>query len=202
MIINSHTQGEYLDDPKFFPILEAAEALGTPIYLHPNTAPKNFIQPMLDAGLDGAIWGFAVETGTHLLRLITKGVFDLLPEPEAGRRPPGRGAAVLDVPPRLHARRHRPLRPLRGDEARSSLSRAEYLRRNIWVTTSGMAWAPAIMFCREVLGPDRVMYAMDYPYEYQVNEVRWQDDLPLTTTEKKQFYQTNAEQVFGLPKGD
>jgi 5-carboxyvanillate decarboxylase len=54
------------------------------------------------------------------------------------------------------------------------------------------------MFCREVLGPDRVMYAMDYPYEYSVNEVRWQDDLPLTVAEKKQFYQTNAEDVFGL----
>ena len=79
VIINSHTQGEYLDDPKFWPILESAQAQDTPIYLHPNTAPKNFIQPMLDAGLDGAIWGFAVETGTHLLRLITKGVFDRFP---------------------------------------------------------------------------------------------------------------------------
>ena len=79
VIINSHTKGEYLDDPTFVPLLEAAEALDTPIYRHPNTAPKNFIQPMLDAGLDGAIWGFAVETGTHLLRLITKGVFDRFP---------------------------------------------------------------------------------------------------------------------------
>jgi 2,3-dihydroxybenzoate decarboxylase len=81
------------------------------------------------------------------------------------------------------------------------LKPSEYLRRNIWITTSGMAWAPAIMFCREVLGADRVMYAMDYPYEYQVDEVRWQDDLPLTVAEKKQFYQTIAEDVFGLPKG-
>jgi predicted TIM-barrel fold metal-dependent hydrolase len=55
------------------------------------------------------------------------------------------------------------------------------------------------VFCREVLGPDRVMYAMDYPYEYSIDEVRWQDDLPLTVAEKKQFYQTNAEAVFGLP---
>lgn len=37
VIINSHTQGEYLDDPKFWPIFEAAQALDTPIYLHPNT---------------------------------------------------------------------------------------------------------------------------------------------------------------------
>lgn len=77
---------------------------------------------------------------------------------------------------------------------------SEYMRRNVWITTSGMSWAPAIMFCREVLGADRVMYAMDYPYEYQVDEVRWQDDLPLTVAEKKQFFQTNAETVFSLSR--
>jgi predicted TIM-barrel fold metal-dependent hydrolase len=35
-IINSHTNGEYLDDPKFWPIFEAAEALDAPIYIHPR----------------------------------------------------------------------------------------------------------------------------------------------------------------------
>lgn len=40
VIINSHTQGEYLDDPKFWPIFEAAQALDTPIYLHPNTPSR------------------------------------------------------------------------------------------------------------------------------------------------------------------
>jgi 5-carboxyvanillate decarboxylase len=200
VIINSHTQGEYLDDPKFFPILEAAEANDTPIYLHPNTAPKNFIQPMLDAGLDGAIWGFAVETGTHLLRLITKGVFDRFPNLKMVVGHLGEALPFwlyrLDYMhgATVRSRRYEAMKPVQ-------LKPSEYMRRNIWVTTSGMAWAPAIMFCREVLGADRVMYAMDYPYEYQVDEVRWQDDLPLTVAEKKQFYQTIAEDVFGLPKG-
>jgi 2,3-dihydroxybenzoate decarboxylase len=199
VIINSHTQGEYLDDPKFWPIFEAAQALATPIYLHPNTAPKNMIGPMLDAGLDGAIWGFAVETGTHLLRLITKGVFDRFPELKLVVGHLGEALPFwmyrLDYMHGATVRsgRYEAMKPI-------ELKPSEYLRRNVWVTTSGMAWAPAIMFCREVLGPDRVMYAMDYPYEYLVDEVRWQDDLPLTVAEKKQFYQTNAERVFGLPK--
>jgi len=79
VMINSHTQGEYLDDPKFWPIFEAAEALDTPIYLHPNTPPRTMIGPLLEAGLDSAIYGFAVETGIHLLRIITAGVFDRFP---------------------------------------------------------------------------------------------------------------------------
>jgi 2,3-dihydroxybenzoate decarboxylase len=56
VIINSHTKGEYLSDPKFWEIFEAAEANNTPIYLHPNTPPVNMIQPFLECGLDGAIY--------------------------------------------------------------------------------------------------------------------------------------------------
>jgi 5-carboxyvanillate decarboxylase len=198
VIINSHTRGEYLDNPKSWGIFEAAQALDTPIYLHPNTPSRGMIQPMLDAGLDGAIWGFAVETGTHLLRLITSGVFDQFPRLRLVVGHLGEALPFwmyrLDY---MHAATVRAGRY----EAMKPLNRkpSEYLRENVWVTTSGMAWAPAIMFCRQVLGAGHVLYAMDYPYEYQADEVRWQDDLPLTTAEKKQFYQTNAETVFRLP---
>jgi hypothetical protein len=79
VIVNSHTEGEYLDDQNFWPIFEACKALGTPVYLHPNTPPRAMIGPLLEAGLDGAIFGFGVETGFHLLRIITSGVFDRFP---------------------------------------------------------------------------------------------------------------------------
>jgi len=64
-VINSHTRGEYLDDRKFWPIFEAAEALDVPVYIHPNTPPADMIGPLLARGLDGAIYGFAVECGMH-----------------------------------------------------------------------------------------------------------------------------------------
>ena len=85
-------------------------------------------------------------------------------------------------------------------EAMKPLQRrpSDYLRSNVWVTTSGMAWASAIMFCREVLGPDRVMYAMDYPYEYAPEEVTMQDQLPIDAGAKRAFFQGIAEEVFGL----
>jgi 2,3-dihydroxybenzoate decarboxylase len=61
------------------------------------------------------------------------------------------------------------------------------------------------MFCRSVLGADRVMYAMDYPYQYVRDEVLISDRLPLSADEKKQYFQGNAERVFRLrglsPKG-
>jgi 2,3-dihydroxybenzoate decarboxylase len=61
-----------------------------------------------------------------------------------------------------------------------------------------MAWEPAIMFVRSVIGADRVMYAMDYPYQFIPAEVKVTDDLPISAAEKKAFYQGNAESVFSL----
>jgi len=197
VIINSHTHDEYLDDPKFWPILEAAQALDTPVYLHPNTPSRGLIAPMLEAGLDGAIFGFGVETGLHLLRMIVTGVFDRFPRLKLVVGHLGEAlpfwAARLDY---MHAAtvRSRRYAQMRELQARPS----DYLRRNVWVTTSGMAWAPAIMFTREVVGGDRVLYAMDYPYQYAAAEVTAQDELPLGPADKKAFFQTNAERVFRL----
>jgi 5-carboxyvanillate decarboxylase len=42
------------------------------------------------------------------------------------------------------------------------------------------------------------MYAMDYPYQFVVEEVLVTDNLPISDTDKKKLYQTNAETVFAL----
>lgn len=197
VIINAHTHGEYLDDQKFWPIFEAAEALDTPIYLHPSTPPKDMIGPLLAAGLDGAIYGFAVDTGMHVLRIITSGVFDQFPGLRLVVGHLGEALPFwlyrLDY---MHAatvlaQRYEAMKPIKRKPS-------EYLRESVWVTTSGMAWAPAIMFCRDVLGPDRVLYAMDYPYQYVPDEVRAHENLPITPEEKAGLFQGNAERVFRL----
>jgi 2,3-dihydroxybenzoate decarboxylase len=74
----------------------------------------------------------------------------------------------------------------------------EYLRSNVLITTSGMAWAPAILFAQSVLGEDRVMYAMDYPYEYEPDEVRTHDLLEIPLETKRKLMQQNAERWFKL----
>ena len=61
-----------------------------------------------------------------------------------------------------------------------------------------MAWQPAIEFCQKVIGVDRVLYAMDYPYQYVPEEVGFCDAMTISDADKKAFFQTNAERVFGL----
>lgn len=197
VIVNSHTHDEYLDEEKFWPIFEAAEAMGEPIYIHPNTPSRGLIQPMLEAGLDGAVYGFGVETGLHTLRIIVKGVFDRFPNLKIviGHM----GEALPFWMYRLDYMQSAGQRSNRYDFLpKLSQPVSHYLKNNIYITTSGMAWEPAILFSQQVLGDDRVLYAMDYPYQYVADEVRVGDNLPVSPDVKKKFYQTNAETVFRL----
>ena len=197
VILNSHTHGEYFDNPKFWEIFEAAEQLDVPIYLHPNTPSRDMIGPLLESGLDGAIYGFAVETGMHLLRIIISGAFDRFPKLRIVVGHLGEALPFwlfrLDF---MHAAMVRAKRYPSVGKLEKRIS--DYMRENVWITTSGMAWEPAIMFVRSVIGADHVMYAMDYPYQFVPDEVRVTDDLPLNDAEMKAFYQSNAESVFSL----
>lgn len=195
--INSHTQGEYLDNPKFAPILEALVELDWPLYIHPSPPPDEMMGSMVDAGLDGAVFGFGVETGFHLLRLMTAGIFDRYPSLQVivGHM----GEALPYWMYRLNymhqagvrSGRYESIKPLKHDIP-------YYMQNNVYVTSSGMAWAPAIKFAQQVLGEDRVMYAMDYPYQYVPEEVRTHDNLDVSDLTKKKLMQLNAEKVFKL----
>ena len=196
-IVNSHTRGEYLDDPKFWAIFEAAEALNVPVYIHPTTPPKSMIEPFLARGLDGAIFGFAVETGLHLLRIVVAGVFDRFPNLRIVSGHLGEALPYwLSRIDFMHgnmvvANRYPGVKKL---ERKPS----DYIKENMYVTTSGMAWEPGILYCQSVLGVDRVLYAMDYPYQFVPEEVTLTDNLPIRDADKKKLFQTNAERVFAL----
>jgi 5-carboxyvanillate decarboxylase len=196
-IVNSHTRGEYLDDEKFWPIFEAAQALDVPIYIHPTTPSAAMIDPFLERGLDGAIFGFGVEVGLHVLRIILAGVFDRFPNLKMviGHL----GEALPYWLFRIDFMHERMVTANRYPNVRK-LNRkpSECFRENIYITTSGMAWEPPILYAQTVLGMDRVMYAMDYPYQFVPEEVAVTDNLPISDADKKRLYQTNAERVFKL----
>ena len=86
-LINGHTRGRYLDDKFFWPILERADALNVPVYLHPTIPPKAVVEalysgfsPPVTATLSGGGWGWHIETAVHLIRMILGGVFDKFPK--------------------------------------------------------------------------------------------------------------------------
>ena len=192
-VINSHTKGEYLDNPKYWEIFEAAEALDVPIYIHPQTPSPDMVKPFVKRGLDTAIMGFGVEVALHTLAIITCGALDRFPKLKIVIGHGGEGLPYwlyrIDYMQQYNRQAFRPqLKMLPSD----------YMKRNIFITTSGLPWAPAITMAQSVLGMDRVLYAMDYPYQYRVEEVVMTDKFPISAANKKKLFQKNAEKVFSL----
>lgn len=197
VMVNSHTQGHYLDEEQFDPILRACVENDLPLYIHPQGPADAIIGGMVDAGLDGAVFGFGMETSYHAMRLLTTGVFDRYPSLQLML---GHGCEGLPYwlyrldymhKAGIRSNRYERLKPLKNDLF-------HYMRNNVLATTSGLPFAPAIKLMIDVMGEDRVMYAMDYPYEYVPDEVRMHDNLDISDSQKKKLMQTNAERWFKL----
>jgi 5-carboxyvanillate decarboxylase len=193
-VINSHTNGEYLDLPKYWPIFEAAEALDAAIYLHPREPAGGMGAILSTPVVAGAAWGYGVEVGTHVLKLIAAGVFDRFPRLRLviGHM----GESLPFWLPRID--RHYKGIGNFGGAPNMELKPSEYLRRNIWVTTSGMNWRAPLQLALDVLGQDRVLFASDYPFENQSEAVAGAEDLPLAPTAKRALFEDNAVRVFNL----
>lgn len=196
-IINSHTKGEYLDEEKFRPILAKANELKVPIYLHPRTPAPQMLEPFTKySGLAAATYGFSVETGLHALRLILSGVFDDYPDLTVVLGHMGEGLPLwIDrVDNRTAFIQTGPGKKLRKLKKKPS----DYLKENFFITTSGMDFEPALMLAHSVVGPDRMMFAIDHPMEDGRNPVRVLDEAPISDEDKEKIYHRNAEQLFKL----
>lgn len=193
-LVNSHTHGEYLDDQKFWPIFEAAEALDIPLYIHPREPSPAMAGPLAMPGFIVG-WAYAVETGTHALRLISAGVFDRFPRLKIVLGHLGEG-----IPFMLERIDNRYQFETAMFERASKLKRlpGEYFRDNFFVTTSGMNFRAPLMATLDALGIDRVLFAVDYPFDDQRTCAAAIDAMPLSPEDKRRICETNARSVFGL----
>jgi 5-carboxyvanillate decarboxylase len=193
-ILNSHTNGEYLDDPKYWPLLEAAEALDACIYIHPRAASDTLKGPLQDYGMDAAMWGYGVETGTHVVRMMAAGVFDHFPGLKIciGHM----GEAIPFWIWRISFMNGRAQMTERAPKTK--LTMAEYLQRNFFVTTSGVEDHLALDYSIRKLGSDRVMWAIDYPYQPSKPALEFMDSAPLSDADRAKLYHLNAERVFHI----
>jgi 5-carboxyvanillate decarboxylase len=194
VIINSHTHGEYLDDGKYWPILEAAESLGLPIYLHPREPGPGMAGPYLDYGLFFASWGFAADAGLHAMRLILSGTFDRFPKLKIVLGHMGEGIPFwlqridnrYQVEVKIGASKKLPRLP------------SEYFLENFVITTSGVTSGPALRLALDMLGAERILFAADYPYEIVADAVSFLDGAAITEAERAKIYAENAVRVFRL----
>lgn len=203
IVINSHTNGEWLSDEKFWPIFESAEANDMPIYIHPQT-PMPGLSEFVRQGMEMAFYGFAVEVSTHMLSIIAAGALDRFPKLKIVLGHLGEGLPYwlyrFDYMQWHLGRAGIPARP---NPPKLELKVSEYLRRNVWATTAGMPAPEPIRFAQKQMGDDHVLYAMDYPYQNEHFEVALNEEA-LTDANRKLFFEDNARGLFHIdgPVGD
>ena len=195
-MVHGTTRGLFLDDPRFTPILEAAQQLDVPIYLHPAPPPAAVKQAYfsglpIDMSylLSTAGWGWHVETGMHCLRLILSGVFDRFPKLKI----------IIG-----HMGEDLPYSIARADAVMtrsSTLQRSvsEYFHEHFWITTSGYFTAPPLQCAIDVVGIDRVLFSIDYPFSPNAAGRQFLNSLQLAPEQMKKLTHKNAEKLLKLP---
>jgi predicted TIM-barrel fold metal-dependent hydrolase len=161
-LLNGTTSGLFLDDPRFLPVFEAAAHLDVPIYLHPAPPPEPVGRAYF-SGLPGetgqllsiAGWGWHAETGLHTLRLIVSGLFDRLPTLQLIIGHMGEGLPYAMA-------RSSGILSQGAPQLRQPV--AAYFQSNIHITTSGYFTQPPLRCAMDVVGIDRLLFSVDYPF--------------------------------------
>jgi len=76
----------------------------------------------------------------------------------------------------------------------------EYFQENIWITTSGQFSTLVLQFCVNLVGADRILYSVDYPYECYHDAANWFDNVNLNTRDKLKIARENAKNLLKLGK--
>lgn len=191
-MINGATGGAYLDEDQYSPFWERAEALGAPIYIHPANPAR--MPEMFDdhSELYGPVWSWTVETANHALRLIFAGTFDRFPKAKLVL-----GHMGETLPFQLWRLDSRWKICNAGDKT-LELPPSDYLKRNLWVTTSGVCSDEPLKCTLAALGEDRVLFSADYPFEQLKLAVDWIEAADISDTTRQKVCSTNAQTLLGL----
>ncbi|GAC1348089.1 MAG: amidohydrolase family protein [Ktedonobacteraceae bacterium] len=195
-MIAGQTNGRFLDDPSFRPMLETAAALDVPIYLHP-AIPARAVWDVYYAGFDPAVsgsfatagWGWHLDTGIHALRMILGGVFDHYPSLQLIL---GHWGEMI---PFFLARFDEILTPVTKQLQRPV---ADYFVQQMYATPSGMFTLPPFLLTLQIMGADRIMYSVDYPYVQNDHARAFLENAPISPADREKIAHGNAEKVLKL----
>src|SRR5205823_4391177 len=192
-MVHGLTGGLFLDDKRFWPIFERAQALDVPLYMHPavphpaviDVYYKDYVEKY--PNILRAAWGFTVETATQGVRLILSGVFDEYP-----------GLKIILG----HLGESLPFSLWRITNGLSRVGEGiafrDYFCEHFWITTSGNCSTPTLLCCMMEMGVDRILYSVDYPYVPNPPGTKWMADLPISAEDKAKILNGNARRLLKL----
>jgi predicted TIM-barrel fold metal-dependent hydrolase len=199
-LINGHTNGRYLDDPSFDVLLGRAESLGVPIYIHPTDPPQAVVDCYY-APFDSALvptWGWPVETGTHLLRLICDGVFDRHPDLKVIVGHMGELLPFCFTRLNVGLTMAGWLLSTEADGPPMRNNVGYYLRENVFITSSGVFDVPVFDCARAMLGLNNLMFSVDYPFQDNFAAMEFLERCDLSPEDKERFAHGTVEHLLKL----
>jgi predicted TIM-barrel fold metal-dependent hydrolase len=196
VLIDGTTNDKFLDAPEFFPFLEAVQAADVPLYIHPAPPPQAVFKTYYDnlPGPTGfmlsiAGWGWHSETAIHILRLYLAGIFDRLPK---------LNVIIGHMGEMLPFALARSNNVFAGGAKHLKRSLEETLKDQVHITTSGYFTRPPFECARTVLGLDRMMYSIDYPFSPTTNGQQFLDALDLSEQDMAALTHGNAQRLLKL----
>ncbi len=183
----------FYDMPQYRDFWATVQQLDVPFYLHPRSAlPAH--QPAYQGHpwLNGSIWGFTAETSIHALRLMGSGLFDDYPKLKIILGHLGEG-----IPCSIWRIDNRISRTLQ-DHPKAKHPIGHYLRENFYITTSGNFRTQTLTEVMLEVGPDRILYSVDYPFEDMGLAADWFDRVAISDADRLKIGRTNAQQLFRL----
>ncbi len=196
-LVNGATDGRFLDDAAFEPMLARAEALDVPIYLHPGI-PVAAVRNAYYDGLPGNFsfslalptWGWHYDTAIHVLRLALSGTLDRHPKLKiiVGHM----GEALPFMLDRIDE--------TTAAEAKVRLRRSvrETILDQVWITTSGFFTLPPFMAALLSFGIDRIMFSVDYPFASNARARAFLDALPVSPADRAKIAHGTADRLLRL----
>jgi predicted TIM-barrel fold metal-dependent hydrolase len=211
-LLNGHVNGRYLDDKFFWPVFEAAEALGVPIYLHIQIPPKPVVDayyggftPEVSAFLSIAGSGWHIDNGVHCLRLILAGVFDRFPKLQIIA---GHHLEILSwmawradygFPPGQNGGLKRTIKEYLRENFYGGILAGEYLNQAPGAMDKSWSLSyQAYLSMVNTVGVDRVVFTADYPYGNMKAARQFFDQMPINASEKEKIAHLNAERLLRL----
>ncbi len=202
-LVGTRTGAGFLSEEANWPIFEAAEALGVPIYVHPSMPPKVIFEGYyadlgdpLGRALSMGLWGWHLDTGMHTVRLIARGVFDRFPKLQAIVGHMGEGIPFMMA--RIEEGFAGLARFVPGFDVPFERPFRNYFHSNIHLTTSGFFDNVSLQCAITAVGVDRIMFSVDYPYSSNGEGRAFIDAAPLENGDREAIAHGNADRLFGL----
>jgi len=193
-MIHGLTDGLFIDDKRFWPILERAAALDVPLYMHPAIPDPRVIEVYYKDYVEKfptilrAAWGFTVETATQGVRLVLSGVFEKYPGLKIILGHLGEGLPLYLWRINMGFAR----------DGRGATWFRDAFSEHFWVTTSGFFSDPALLHCIQEIGIDRVLFSIDYPFVDNAPGGDWAKRLPVAAEDAAKILNGNAKRLLKL----